>query len=306
MTKKIIYGITSTILLSTFVLIACSNTSDNNNSNSTENTIDLNWKLSEKDSLYYKTVMTEIGESSFEMDFGGLFDKITDSTNTDKDQFGKNFFNKLKNQYNNTNLVTILTNSSDFEDVISIEMVAEQKEKKENDETDEIKRMMNSIMKGTMLRGSIYKNGAIHSFWMKSNQKNLLSLFFELPNKPIKKGETWTLNNVNFIGNDQNFICRKAEKKNIVTLSDIKEIDGQTIAVIDYDILEYVSGDFNSPAFFGNEGANKTTTMKFIYKAKAEFSIDDGKWISYNGIMSLDASGVMNSVQKKKFALIEQ
>ena len=46
--------------------------------------------------------------------------------------------------------------------------------------------------------------------------------------------------------------------------------------------------------------------MKFIYKAQAEFSVDKGKWVSYNGIMSLNASGFMNSVQKKKFALIEQ
>lgn len=304
MTKKLIYGITSTILLSTLVLIACSNTSDK--SNSTENGIELNWKLSDNDSLSYKTVMTEIGESSFEMDLGGLFDKITDSTKTDKDQFGKDFFNKLKDQYNNTNLLTILSNSIDFKDVINIEMVAEQKDNKEDEEKDEMKKMMNSMMKGTMLRGSVYKNGSLHSFWMKNSQKNLLSLFFELPNKPVSKGETWTLNNVNFIGNDQNFICRKAEKRNIITLSDIKGIEGQTIAVIDYDILEYVSGDFNSPAFFGNEGENKTTTMKFIYKAQAEFSIDEGKWISYNGIMSLDASGVINSVQKKKFALIEQ
>lgn len=302
MTKKLIYGITSIILLSTFVLIACSKTSGKNNS--TENGIELNWKLSENDSLSYKTVMTEIGESFFEMDFGELFDKITDSTKSDKGQFPKNFFNKLKNQYNNTNLTTILTNSSDFKDVINIEMIAE--EKKEDDETDEMKKLMNSMMKGTMLRGSIYENGSIHSFWMKSNQKNLLSLFFELPNKSINEGDTWTLNSVNFIGNDQNFICRKAEKKNIITLSEIKEIEGRTIAVIDYDILEYVSGDFKSPAFFGNEGGNKTTTMKFIYKAQAEFSIDEGKWISYNGIMSLDASGVMNSVQKTKFALIEQ
>jgi hypothetical protein len=310
MTKKLIYGITSAILLSTFVLIACSNTSSKSNSNSTKNGIELNWKLSENDSISYKTVMTEIGESSFGMDLGELFDKITDSTKTDKDQFGKDFFNKLKDHYNSTNLLTILSNSVDFKDVITIEMVLEEKANKkedvEEDEANQMKKIMNSMTKGTMLRGSIYKNGALHSFWMKSSQKNLLSLFFELPEKPINKGDTWTLDNVNFIGNDQNFICRTAEKKNLITLIDIKEVEGETIAVIDYDILEYVSGDFNSPAFFGNEGGNKATTMKFIYKAQAEFSVDKGKWVSYNGIMSLNASGFMNSVQKKKFALIEQ
>lgn len=185
-------------------------------------------------------------------------------------------------------------------------MVAEEKNKKDDDEVDGMNKMMNSMMKGTILRGSVYKNGSLHSFWMKSNQKNLLSLFFELPNKTVSIGDSWTLKNVNFIGNDQNFICRKAKKKNLITLIDIKEKDGETVAVINYDILEFVSGDFNSPSFFGNGGGNKPTEMKFIYKAQAEFSIDKGKWISYNGIMSLEASGVMTSVQKQKFALIEQ
>lgn len=306
MKKKIIFGITSAILLSTFVLIACSNTSNKNNSNYTEKGIELNWKLSDNDSLIYKTVMNQIGESSFEMDYRGLFDKITDSSKTDTDKFGKDFFKKIKDQYNNTNLITKLTNSKDFENVINIEMIAEEKNRKDDDDTDEMKKIMNSMMKGTMLRGSVNKNGSLHSFWVKSNQKNLLSLFFELPNKIVNKGDSWTLDNVNFIGNDQNFICRKAKKKNLITLIDIKEKDGETIAVIDYDILEFVSGDFNSPAFFGNEGGNKPTEMEFIYKAQAEFSVSKGKWISYNGIMSLDASGVMTSVQKQKFALIEQ
>ena len=96
MTKKITYGITSTIFLTILVLIASSNTPNENNLNSNE--IELNWKLSDNDSLSYRTVMTEIGESSFEVDFGGLFNKITDSTKSDKSQFGKDFFNRLKDQ----------------------------------------------------------------------------------------------------------------------------------------------------------------------------------------------------------------
>lgn len=305
MTKKVIYGISGTLLLLTFVLIACSNVSINNNSNPTEKGIRLKWKLSDNDSLIYKTVMNPIGESSFEMDYGSLFDKITDSSKTDAQKFGKDFFKRIKDQYNNTNLITKLSNSEDFKDVIDIEILAEEKNKQEEGDADDMKKMMNSMMKGVILRGSVYKNGGLHSFWMKSRQKNLLSLFFELPNKPVHKGDSWTLNNVNLIGNDHNFICHKATKKNQVTLIDIREENGETIAVIDYDILEFVSGDFKSPAFFGNGGENKATIMEFIYKAQAEFSINKGKWVSYNGIMSLKASGVMNSVQKQKFALIE-
>jgi hypothetical protein len=300
MTKKTIYGIITTMSMSLFLIIACSNTA---NKTTASDGINLEWKVKKNDRLTYKTVMTEIGESTFEMDFGGLFGGLNDSTKTNQNDF----FKKFKNVFNNTNLITFLSNSPDFENVIDIEMVIEDKEKNEEDnEESEKEKMMSSMMKGTMLRGSVYSNGSLHSFWVKSNQKNLLSLFFELPNKELNKGDTWTLSNVNFIGNDHNFICKKAEKKNVITLTDIKKSNGETIAVIDYDILEYVLGDFNTPAFFGNEAGSKKTEMKFIYKAQAEFSIEKGKWVSYNGIMSLDASGALNSVQKKKFALIEQ
>lgn len=96
MKKKTIYRITGTILLSTFVLIACSNTSDKNNSNQTKKGIELNWILSDNDSLIYKTVMNQIGESSFEMDYGGLFDKTTDNSKVDTEKFGKDFLKNLK------------------------------------------------------------------------------------------------------------------------------------------------------------------------------------------------------------------
>lgn len=306
MNRKITYSIINIIILSTISFVACSNRIDENNIEVTKKVVKLQWKLSNNDTIFYKTVMSEIGESSFEADFGGIFKKDTNSTKTGVNKLGNDFFKKLKDQYNNTNLVTRLTKSPDFNAVVDIEMIAEQKDKKEVNGKDEARSFMSSMMKGTMLRGSVNTDGSLHSFWMKNSQKNLLSLFFELPNKPIKKGDTWTLHNVNFIGNDQNFVCRKAKKENTITLTDIKEINGETIAIINYNIIEFVSGDFKMPKYFGSSGKNKTTEMEFVYKAQAEFSINKGKWINYNGIMSLNASGMMNSVQKKKFALIEE
>jgi len=269
--------------------------------------IELNWKLEPNDTLVYQTIMSEIGESKFEMDFQGLFGKITDSIETKNKNFHKDFFEKLKGFYANTNLETKLSNSSDFNNVIDIRMIATPNSvDKDDDEKDRMSEMMQSMMKGTMLRGSIHKTGELHSFWVKGSQKNLLSLFFELPNQPLKIGETWTLDNVNFIGNDQNFICREARKKNVITLKEINQVNGDSIALIDYDILEYVSGNFNSPAFFNKESSQQKTIMKFIYKAQEEVSIKKGKWISYNGIMSLDSNGAIKSTQRQKFALIEK
>jgi hypothetical protein len=107
------------------------------------------------------------------------------------------------------------------------------------------------------------------------------------------------------IGNDQNYICKEAIKVNIVTLTDIIERDGETIAIVDYNIREFVSGDFVNPGFSGKPGKSTETIMEFLYSAQGEFSVDQGKWLSLNGILSLDATGIMSSNQKQKISLVE-
>ncbi len=159
------------------------------------------------------------------------------------------------------------------------------------------------MSEGVMLRGSVYETGGIHSFWTKSNQKNLISIFFELPTKPVQAGDTWDLD-INLISNDQNFECDSSYKINKVTMVDMKKIQGENIAVLKYDITEYVKGNFTTPSFGGNSGGQTETMMKFTYQAVAEFSIDRGRWISYDGIMTFAASGVMTANKKTKFTLI--
>ena len=70
--------------------------------------------------------------------------------------------------------------------------------------------------------------------------------------------------------------------------------------------MEYVKGDFNTPSFFGNEGRSEKTMMKFLYQGIAEFSINKGRWLTYDGIMNLEASGVMTANKKTKFTLIKE
>lgn len=90
-----------------------------------------------------------------------------------------------------------------------------------------------------------------------------------------------------------------------MTLTDLKKSNGETIAVIKYEIEEFVDGTFHAPAMFGKRGPTQTM-MKFSHQAIAEFSIDKGRWISYDGIMGMVASGVMTANTKKKFSLIEE
>ncbi|MEP6750069.1 MAG: hypothetical protein ABJB86_20190, partial [Bacteroidota bacterium] len=144
-------------------------------------------------------------------------------------------------------------------------------------------------------------NGSIQSFYVKNDQKNLIAMFFELPNRQIKVGDSWSLN-MNFISMDQNFKCDTSYKKNNVTLIGLKQIAGQTTAIIKYDLTEFVSGDFNNPL----AGNNKKTMMKMTYNAIGEFSVDKGRWTNYDGILSLSASGVMTSNTTKKIQLLAE
>jgi len=267
-------------------------------------TVNLKWKIGENEKLNYLTVMSDIDTSKVEINFNNLFKALSDSTGKRLLET-KNLFKELNKAMQNMDYISTLTNMGN--NVIDIVMTARPKEKAKQDSNskqNEISKMMQSINQGVVLRGSVYATGGIHSFWVKANQKNLISTFFELPTKPLKIGDTWKLD-ISLIANDQNFTCDSSYKINEVTLTDIKKNKGETLAVIKYNIVEYVNGTFNSPSFMGSGGEQKTM-MKFTHQAIAEFSVDKGRWISYDGIMSLDATGVMTANKKTKFTLISE
>lgn len=74
-------------------------------------------------------------------------------------------------------------------------------------------------------------------------------------------------------------------KKNTVRLKDIVERNGNKIAIIEYDLNEYVSGSLMKKKSLNskqNELSEKPY-LKAIHKIIGEFNIDKGFWISYNG-----------------------
>lgn len=258
--------------------------------------VNLQWKLENDETIVYKTLMNEIDTNSFEFDFQNLFSVLNDSISSEY----KNMFNKIQESFREIDLVTTL---SSCKNAVKIETKTVDKEKlkkkKKNDDEIDLQKLMSSLNDGVVLRGSVYKSGGIESFWVKTNQKNLIALFFELPKDEVKIGDSWCIE-VNFIGNDQNFDCDSAYRKNEVRLVDLKMVEGDTIAILKYDIQEFVTGDFNSP--FSNDGTK--TTMLMTHEAIGEFSISKGRWIAYDGIMSLISSGIMTSNTRKSFSLV--
>ncbi|MDR1761989.1 MAG: hypothetical protein LBR55_06020 [Bacteroidales bacterium] len=287
--------------------------------------VDLKWKIAQDEPLIYSTIMTD---DSSTINFSGLW------AAKDIDEETKAVFEGVNRAVQDVNLITTLTNKGNG--VIDIIMKTKPKEQTmpmdekfakamkgifteeqlaeiENDTAnkarmaDMLKEMQQVLpQEGSVtLRGSVYNTGEIHSFWVQEKQRNLIALFFELPSKPVKIGDKWSLD-VNLISTAQNFECDSAYKINEVTLLDIKTVEGETIAVLKYNIEEYVHGIFNIPAFFGNVAEQKETMMKFVHVGTAEFSIDKGRWVNYAGIMSVETTGFMTTNKKTKFALIDE
>jgi len=265
-----------------------------------QNQVFLKWKLAPAETITYKTIMKETDTANnIGLSFNGLGKMMGDSN---ANQF-KNILGKLNNLSQGGNLITTLKESR--RNIIDIEMkLVSDKHKAANDTSagSEFRSLINQMSAGIMLRGAIHEDGTIESFYTADSQKNLIANFFELPGKPVKVGDSWPLD-IHFISTDQYFKCDSSFKRNKVTVVSITNKDGDTDVVLNYDILEFVHGNEDVP-LFGNHPIE--TSMKFGFKGVAVFSIEKGRWISFDGVLSESSSGMMSSRSAKKCSLLLQ
>lgn len=151
------------------------------------------------------------------------------------------------------------------------------------------------------LRGSVSEKGKVTSFYVKNSQRNIIALFFELPGKPVKPGDSWPLD-VQFITIDHTFKCDSSFRKNSVTLVELKKSGKETIAVLRYDIEEFVNGDW----MFTPAATPRKVYCHARYSGTAEFSVEKGRWISYNGLLILNAHSLFGNNSIKEFVLQPQ
>ncbi|WP_299335047.1 hypothetical protein [uncultured Psychroserpens sp.] len=238
------------------------------------NTIDLKWNIS--DTLTYKTVMKDMIVSKEEIE------KDTDTT------FGRkasDFLKKMQEQTANLEYITKL-----FPDKKSNIDIAMMVKENKSDTTETLFSGMARMNGNVVLRGKLSPEGEILSFYYKSAQTNLISILFELPKAPVKVGDQWSIK-MDFIAMDQNFIADTLNKKNNVRLEEIKDLGNDKVAVIKYDIKEYVSGYFgNGLLTMFNADSDERTFMKMTYEATGLFSIKKGIWIDYEGFMEVDSN----------------
>ena len=156
---------------------------------------------------------------------------------------------------------------------------------------DESKKIMEEMKQNPTIRfrGSVYENGAIHSFWTKQNQKNLLAAFAQLPTDKVAVGDSWSLD-VNLIICNENVIWKKSFRKNSVTLENIIVENGETIAVLNYDIVESFQGENDLDNINRQIGGfnpfsgmySKDINIEVSMIGKGYFSITKGRWKKYS------------------------
>ena len=237
-------------------------------------TVDLKWKI--VDTLTYKTVMQDV-----------ILEKSKKQTENDSISEKMNgMFKAMQEQMSGLKYETKL-----FPDKNGNVDIAMMLKKDKTDTTETLFSGMAKMNGNIVLRGKVSPQGELLSFYYKSAQNNLISILFELPAKPVAIGDEWDLK-VDMISMDQNFKADTLYKKNVVRLKDIKRENGKKLAVIEYDIEEFVSGDFGNEmmAMFSKDKADKKTFMRMSHKATAEFDLEKGFWISYDGIMDVETN----------------
>ncbi len=257
-----------------------------------DKTVDLKWIIN--DTLTYNTVMTDIPVEQAEQgqEIDTLFGKASD------------IFKNMKESMSNLKYETKLY--PDRMKNIDIAMLIK---KDKTDTNENIFSGMAEMNGNVVLRGKVSQNGELLSFYYKSAQNNLVSILFELPNKPVKVGDKWSLN-VDMIAMDQNFIADTLFKRNEVYLDKIIEKNGDQIAVIKYDIEEFVSGNFGNGLMTMFTGkSDEKTYMKMTHQAIGHFSINKGMWIEYDGDMEIQTNFSMMGLggnKRTKFRLIPE
>ena len=254
----------------------------------------LRWNLKDNETLVYDTELKAVA-GNYE-DLITVFDNLKEG-DSETAAYLQDEFDKMETIQKDSIMKTILEKDNDG--IMQMTMIVGPGQKISDDLS--VVEELTGHDSGVMLRGAVDLSGKIESFWVKRGQKNLVSMLLELPADNVSIGDSWSLD-INFIENDHTFICSDAEKKNTVTLLDIVEDGNDTVAVMKYDIYELVSGTFPG-ATFGLDIDIVDVTVRVGYRGIAEFSIKEGRWLKYSGIMDMENKGFQESALVRKITM---
>ena len=157
----------------------------------------------------------------------------------------------------------------------------------ENDE-EKLKREALASQAGTVeVLADISFSGELQSFYLKQKQRNLVSLFFKLPEEPISIGDKWSIP-IDLIEIGQGFVPSEAKRKQEVELQSVSKNDqGHEIADIFYIITEMVEGQFE----YSYTDEVVPIKSEYTYYALGKFNLQAGRWEDFVAISYISGAG---------------
>lgn len=171
---------------------------------------------------------------------------------------------------------------------------------KENTELSKKEVESAKMQTGVKLRGDICDNGSVYSQFLQREQKNLLSIFFQLPTDSVEIGDSWDLD-LQWIVTNHRFKCDSFDLRHSVELQGVTEINGEIIASLLYKLEEYMIGEDVA----GWDNTKSEALYKFTNIGVCRFNITKGKWEFYDMINEVELHGAQNSSYRTRMYLKE-
>lgn len=129
-----------------------------------------------------------------------------------------------------------------------------------------------------LFKGALDEHGSVLAYELSSLQRLALGLFFGLPARPVRPGDTWAAE-VNLLGLDEGFTVSKSRRWNQVRLVSLAPLaDGEQLAV-----LEYRLGAFEEGTGLDAEERPQPATRGAAFLGRAEFLVKRGTWRVFAG-----------------------
>ncbi|AGC43308.1 lipoprotein [Myxococcus stipitatus DSM 14675] len=154
------------------------------------------------------------------------------------------------------------------------------------------RRRMFKDLEGQVLATSSLMDIGVITAQLTPVQHNLVALLFELPGRPVAVGDTWT-HSADLVGArslaELFWEEERSVRVNRVRLSSlVREAKGRTVAVIDFTLMAEDKGEYVS---WGPGRKRVPASDAAYYVGRGEFLVEEGRWRTLSGELSLRASG---------------
>ncbi|NET35049.1 MAG: hypothetical protein F6K19_23975 [Cyanothece sp. SIO1E1] len=242
-------------------------------SNVTTQTYELNWEVARTQSHFFKVIYENL-EGDLEFSMGQY----------DEEDFSSPWFNEtLEDLFEHSNQYAILNARPDGLLDASIVTVPSK---------SVTEPPLAFWQSPEVQHGLINRSGKNESFFLAPMQKNLFSLFFQLPEQAVQIGQEWPID-LNMLNASAGIYPELSSKVVKAKLTNVKKKRGDTEASIQYEIKEYLEGNY--------QGQHIIAKAQII--GKAIFLLKAGRWKRFDAVMSIEGTGFMQGSQQIRFAL---